>query len=119
MLQDITVLVVERQFLIAMDVQRVLEEAGAARVIFARSVTEAISLVSGWPAFGLAVVEHSPDQPDGTALAADLAQLGIPLILLGSEISEAPAVEPKPPVLLKPFSERQLLAACAAVLRPA
>lgn len=118
MLEGRTILVVEREFLIAIDIQRVLEASGAATTVFARSFAEARSLGTGWSGFGLAVIDVAPSDPDAIALAQDLAALGIPLVLTSSQVhlSRGMTQVPDAPVLIKPFTDAELIAACRAAV---
>lgn len=121
MLAGRTILVVEREFLIAIDIQRILETAGAATTVFARSFAEALSLKTGWPGFGLAVIDMEPGDQDALALASELVALGIPLVLTSSEVRLHHGIArlPGAPVLIKPFAEAELLSACRAAIGPA
>ena len=51
MLSDKRILVVEREFLVALDMQRVLEGANPAKLVFARSVDEAAHLASSFSGY--------------------------------------------------------------------
>ena len=116
MLEGKNVLVVERQFLIAIDIQRVLEEAGGGAIALAHSVGQARSLVGGQPEPQLAIVELGPDMPCAADLCAEFASRGLPLILLASGPLDGETLTLDAPVVIKPFGERQLLEACAAAL---
>jgi CheY-like chemotaxis protein len=118
MLTGQTVLIVEEEFLIALDIQRVLEDRNAGQCVCARSVAEALSLRERWPDYQLAIVEFRADQPDDTELLRGLTAAGIRLIIttadhaLHSGIPDAPGM----PILVKPFPEADLVSAIALAL---
>lgn len=107
------VLVVEAEFLVALDIQRMLERAEAGETVFARGIAEAAALGAHFPQYELAIVEVPPN--DGLAAVALLERLrsgGIPVI---ATTTTGPSLAPVPaavPILYKPFDEAALLAAC-------
>lgn len=121
MLTGQTVLIVEEEFLIALDIQRVLEDHDVGQCVFARSVAEALALRDRWPQYNLAIVEFSTDQPANLELLHGLAAAGIRTIITTSDrllyfgIADAPGA----PVLVKPFPEAELMSAIAQALIPA
>lgn len=111
MLTGKRVLIVEQEFLIALDIQRILEGLHAARTVFARSVAEAAELGDRWDTFDLAIIELFPH-----ALALDLIRhllergIGVVGSTPGS-LAPLPGL-PQVPLVGKPFSEPDLVAAC-------
>ncbi|HTM79340.1 MAG TPA: response regulator [Devosia sp.] len=118
MLAGQTVLIVETEFLIALDIQRCLEAFGAAHTVFARNTTEALGAVKSWPSFGLALVEIHNGQDEDRALLQGLTQAGVKLVLLTADTApcRSRASFPGQPVVLKPFLEEDLASAIRQAL---
>jgi DNA-binding response OmpR family regulator len=114
MLDGSRVLVVEREILVAIDIQRALEAAGAIEVVLARSTTDAILGGSDLTVFGLAVIDAQMGAPEHLALSRALEAAGVPVILTTADVAVADAFAGV--VLRKPFGEDDLLAACAAAI---
>ncbi len=110
-------LIVEDEFLIAFEIQRILENANVASSVTARTVEEAMSLAHDWRNFHLAVVEFPFQSADARALARGLANAGVKLIISSTDShhAEIPGLE-QWPVVKKPFSEDELLAAYQRVI---
>jgi CheY-like chemotaxis protein len=115
MLDGLRVLVVEREILVAIDIQRVLESAGAVEVVLARSATDATLGGSDLAAFGLGVIDARMGAPEHLALSRALDAAGVPVILTTADVTVADAFAGV--VLRKPFGEENLLAACAVALK--
>jgi CheY-like chemotaxis protein len=77
-------LVLDDEFLIALDIQQTLELAGAEYVAAAASVPDALALLRGEPDFNLGVLDIKLSGPDvnSLGLAALLAAKGTPFIFL-------------------------------------
>ncbi|HTN62900.1 MAG TPA: hypothetical protein VL147_15375 [Devosia sp.] len=118
MLAGQTVLIVETEFLIALDIQRCLETFGAAQTIFARDTAEALNTASLWPSFGLALVEFRHGQDDDLALLQGLRQADVKLVLLTADTVSrgGDASLPSLPVVTKPFLEEDLASAIRQAL---
>ncbi len=115
MFTDREILVVEAEFLIALEIQRILEEAHAARMVFARSSEEAAALVDRLPNYDLVIVELIEGRDASEWFARQAKDAGTPLVLtVGS--AEGTAAFPGIPFVSKPFSEAALLEACAAAM---
>lgn len=115
------ILIVETEFLIALDTQRILEGAEANGIVFARTPSEAARLESRWTGFDLAVCEVPLGKADEQALFHTIRSHGVGLVLTTVDVGlrhGLPGLDGVP-VLVKPFSEQDLLAACRAALRPA
>ena len=113
MLSGERLLIIEEVFLIALDIQRVLEGAHALQAVFARNFGEAAQLGERFGQFDLAIV--NPPRP-GTAemaVAERLAAAGTTIVvctaarpdLSGTALAEAECIG-------KPFADDELLAAC-------
>jgi DNA-binding response OmpR family regulator len=117
MLQGVRVLVVEREILIAIDIQRILEDAGAAEVVLARAASDAAIADAGSWAYGLAVIDAQMGAPEAVMLVRALHAAGVPVILVSADRTVAARFTAQA-VLEKPFTGASLLAACAAVRCP-
>jgi CheY-like chemotaxis protein len=102
-------LVLDDEFLIALDIQQTLELAGAEYVAAAASVPEALALLRGEPEFNLAVLDVKLSGPDANSLgvAALLAAKGTPFIFLTECESTMcmPDNFPTPPLSKNPTTE--------------
>lgn len=110
MLNGRNILVVEEEFLIALDIQRMLESHKAGQMLFARSPQEALEQQTHWPTLGLAIVELNIDAEQSLALAERLRDAGTPLILhtADSSVRNGHSKFPGVPVVVKPASEDRL-----------
>ncbi len=113
-------LVLDDEFLIALDIQQTLELAGAEYVAAVASVPEALALLRGEPEFNLAVLDVKLSAPDinSLGLAALLAARGTPFIFLtGMRIDDVHAGQfPHAPVIEKPYDRATLLDAVRRAL---
>lgn len=110
-------LVVEDEFLIALDLQGLLERAGHLVVGPAGSVAEGLALAGSETIDG-ALLDINLQGEKVTALADTLAARGVPFLFLsGYGPSELPPGHDATPVLTKPFNENELLAAVAGFSR--
>lgn len=113
MLSRRKLLIIEDVFLIALDIQRILEDANATQAVFARNFAEARLLVDKFSEFDLAIV--NPPSP-GTAdmeTAALLVAAGPAIVVSTAAISaldETPLAGAE--TIIKPFADEDLLAAC-------
>ncbi|HEV7346135.1 MAG TPA: hypothetical protein VGN60_10950 [Devosia sp.] len=87
MLKGLTALVVEEEFLIALDFQRMLEGLNVGQTIFARSPAEAELLRSQWPDIALAIVDISSNPAGSLRLISDLEAAGIPSVLTVTDLT--------------------------------
>jgi CheY-like chemotaxis protein len=113
-------LVLDDEFLIALDIQQTLELAGAEYVAAAASVPEALALLRGDQEFNLAVLDIKLSGPDADSLglAALLAAKGTPFIFLtGMRMDDVHARQfPEAPVIEKPYDRATLLDAVRRAL---
>ena len=118
MLTGRTALVVEEEFLIALDIQRMLEALGVEQTLFARTAAEAAQLQARWPEIAIAIVEIRAGDASTSALAESLVAARIPTVLVTADfnarhgIAEALAL----PVVVKPIPEEHMTAAIGQVL---
>src|SRR6266550_2533448 len=77
-------LVLDDEFLIALDIQQILELAGAKHVASVATASEAIELVRREPKFDLAVLDLKLSGPDDNSVgvASLLAKKGTPFVFL-------------------------------------
>tara|TARA_R110002124_G_scaffold114535_31_gene269534 strand:- start:4583 stop:4987 length:405 start_codon:yes stop_codon:yes gene_type:complete len=107
MLNGQTVLIVEAEFLIALDIQRMLETLMAGPMIFARSPQEAHEHRQRWSGVDLAIVEIGRDQDPALSLLSALQESGIALIIVttDSTMNQGHPAFPGAPVVVKPMVE--------------
>jgi len=115
MLNDRKVLIVEAEFLIALDLQRMLEALGAGQVLFARNVEEARKLEAHWPDMALAIVERRKDDDDTAGLLLELGRAGLALVQMTSNFGLRHDTG-HGPVVVKPIPEDALASAVAEAL---
>ena len=115
-------LVLDDEFLIALDIQQTLEFAGAAHVACVATVAEALALLRANPDFDIAVLDVKISGPDRNSLgvAAQLAAKGTPFVFLtGMRVDDLHAKQfPQAPVVEKPYDAAALLDAVRRALNP-
>lgn len=113
-----SVLVVEDEFLIALDIERILKGAGVARVVSASRVAQALELVATQGPFDAAVLDLKLEREASTPVAERLEAGGVPFLFLtgGPSESEITRRFRKAPVVGKPFDGAALLAALESIL---
>jgi len=107
--------VLDDEFLIALDIQQILERAGASHVASVASATEAIQVLSREPKFDLAVLDVKLGGVERNSLdvAALLHTQGVPFVFLtGMRADDVHAKTfPNAPVIEKPYDATALLRA--------
>jgi CheY-like chemotaxis protein len=118
MLAGQAILIVETEFLIALEIERCLETFGASRTVFARSTREALASAQNWSCFGVALVEVHPNHDEDLALLRGLQQAGVKLVVMASDSAARHSFDGNPaaPVIIKPFSEDDLASAISRAL---
>lgn len=113
MLNGTTVLVVEEEFLIALDIQRMLENLGASQVLLARNAEEAHAMEAYWPDVRLAIVEIALEQQRPLHLIDSLTRSGIPVVICSADTGLRHGVVQfaSLPVLTKPMAETDMVSA--------
>ncbi|RUT34894.1 response regulator [Arsenicitalea aurantiaca] len=119
MLNGRSVLIIEQEFLIALDIQRILEQAETGRTVFARSLEEAARLEGEWSAFDIAIIDTPHDDMDAHAMADALRSRGVGVVVSTGDLALRRRLSPEVPVVVKPFNEADLLGACARALKGA
>jgi DNA-binding NtrC family response regulator len=112
-------LVLDDEFLIALDIQQALEQAGAAEVVCAADVESALTSVRD-SRFDLAVLDLRLGRTGGNSLpvAAALQAIGTPFIFLTgmNGTAEHSRAYPAAPVVEKPYDRAALLGAVTRAL---
>lgn len=107
--------VLDDEFLIALDIQQILERAGAAHVASVASAAEAIALLGREPKFDVAVLDVKLGDPQRNSLdvAALLQTQVTPFVFLtGVRVDDVHAkIFPNAPVIEKPYDAAGLLRA--------
>ncbi|MEO8756718.1 MAG: hypothetical protein ABI398_03040 [Devosia sp.] len=111
-------MIVEEEFLIALDIQRVLESVKPRRIVFARNFEEVAQLGDRVEAFDLAVITAPRNGTTDYDVARRLVAAGVALVVCSAM--------PKPlvddpiegaEIVGKPFADADLLAACSQALQ--
>lgn len=115
-LVDQRLLIVEDEFLIALDMQRALEAAGAGEVVMARSLDEVNVLGDAIAGFDL-IILPPPDAGLHQAVSRRIASAGLAIVVCSGfhrSIAEGPLAGAE--FLDKPFADDELIAACERAL---
>jgi len=103
-----TILVVDDEVLIAIDMQTQLEELGH-RVLLAATLDEALALVDR-ERIDVAIVDWHLRDEISAPLVEMLTQRGVPFVLCsGTALEELATLFPATPILTKPFASDHLL----------
>jgi DNA-binding NtrC family response regulator len=107
-LSGLLVLVVEDEYLIALEAQRIIEEAGATQVMLANSIAEVRRLLVGGPTIDAAVLDLKLGSDDASPLIADFAHCNIPFLVTTGLDANVPEGVRR---LAKPYREAELIEA--------
>lgn len=109
------VLVVEDEFLIAVELQRILEGAWASPVYIARSCAEGAAEARRQK-FDLAIVSIGPEPQLAVDLIRSLLADGLSVVAVSSDGSHQHGIPDLPgiPCVVKPFSDEEVVAALRA-----
>jgi DNA-binding NtrC family response regulator len=114
-------LVLDDEFLIALDIQQILESAGAAECVCVAGLDQAIAALRDETKFDFAVIDVKIGSRGGNSLAvaAVLTHQRVPFVFLTAMSAEdgATAQFPKAPVVEKPYQAPMLLDAIARALK--
>ena len=110
------ILLVEDSFLILMELESALFDAGA-EAVCCRTVGEALSMLDAQPV-SAAVLDVQLDRESSKAVADRLDRQGIPFLFYTGQLETAPvhAAWPKCRVIAKPASREKIVAAVADLL---
>lgn len=115
--------VLDDEFLIALDIQQILERSGAAYVASVASAIEAMKVLDREPKFDLAVLDVKLGDVEGNSLdvAALLHTQAVPFVFLtGMRTNDVHAKTfPNAPVIEKPYDATALLRAVQQALEQA
>lgn len=117
MLLGANALIVEDEYLIALEMQRVLEAAGTAAIIVARNVAKgAQHTVSR--SFDIALVAVGPGDSTALSFMQALRQSGVAVVAVSSVGEHREGIPGLDGIgaVVKPFADEELLAAAAAAL---
>jgi CheY-like chemotaxis protein len=111
-------LVLDDEFLIALDIQQILESAGAASVICAGNADDALKAINAAPTFDLGVLDFRLTGTDSSMnVAAALAAAGTPFVFLtGMQGDNRMKQFPNAPVVEKPYDAKLLIDAIVRAL---
>jgi len=113
MLSRQKLLIIEDVFLIALEIQRILEDANAEQTVFARNFGEAQLLVDRFGEFDLAIVNPPPQRSPEMETAGLLVKAGPAIVVCTAakvDLADGPLAGAE--LIVKPFSDEDLLAAC-------
>lgn len=115
-LAGLRLLLLEDEFLIAMDVEQLCRDHGAEHVTIVRNLAEA---VEGGAGFDAAIVDVMLGGESTLAYAAQLRENGIPFIFASgyTDRTDIQAEFPEVAIVGKPYSGDDLIGALAAAIR--
>jgi CheY-like chemotaxis protein len=113
-----SVLVVEDEFLIALDIERILESAGVTQVACASRVAQALEFCDTRGPFDAAILDLKLEREASTAVAERLHAAAVPFLFLTGGPSQSDITKrfANAPVVGKPFDSTVLLSALAKIL---
>lgn len=116
MLKGRTALIVEEEFLIALDIQRMLEHHNVDQTLFARSAAEGESLRARLP--DIAIVEIRADDAASRQLVHDLNGTGVAVVLTTADARMRHGFPDMPglAVVIKPVPEEAMASAIEMAL---
>lgn len=118
MLENKTILIVEGEVLIALDIQRNLAGENAGNIIFARSAGEVTKIAGSLSVVDLAIIELVPGDSNGPDLVRRLIARGVPCVMTSTDLPASLVLMDLDhvPVLHKPFSQAQFLTTIQTIL---
>jgi DNA-binding response OmpR family regulator len=110
-------LVVEDEFLVLLDLETTLRDAGAADVIAARNVEDGLAAVHDG-GFDAAILDVRLGRQNVAPVAQALAERGLPFLFYTGQVSDQPTLGqwPNAAVVAKPALASALVAAVASLL---
>ncbi len=118
MLSTQRLLIIEDAVLIALDIQRILEGTNAGKTVFARDFREARALAERFAEFDLAIVNPPPRGSPEMEIAALLAASRPAIVVCtAARIDLAGTPLAGAELIIKPFADDDLLAACQRALK--
>jgi len=113
MLSGERLLIIEEEFLIALDIQRILEGANAQKTVFARNFSEVASIGDRLGEFDLAIVNPPRKDRSDLAVAERIVASGVAVVVCSAfdkDLDDTPLAAAE--FVGKPFSDDALLQAC-------
>jgi len=113
-LNGLTILIVEDEYLIALEAQRIAEEAGAAQVILANAVEEVRKLLTSGVSIDVAVLDLRLGSEDASPLIHEFTTRNTPLIIATGLEADIPigAI-----LLAKPYRDADFVAVILSALK--
>jgi DNA-binding response OmpR family regulator len=112
-LKGASILIVEDEPLIALDLKATLEAAGAS--VTCCRANDAVRVV-GTQAFSAAVLDARPGSSDHRPIARELRDNGVPFLFYSTQAPEDVTTVRGAPVVLKPGRPQEIVAAVALLL---
>ncbi len=109
-LSGLTVLIVEDEFLIAADVQRIVEDAGAAGVLLANSTATAREFLDSGRPIDIAILDLKLGSEDGLPLAHEFRDRRIPFVVATGLDRSLDGVS-NAVVIRKPYADEEVVEA--------
>jgi DNA-binding response OmpR family regulator len=109
-----TILIVEDAYLIALEAQQIAQEAGAERVVLARGVQEARTILAVEPKIDICVLDLKLGEDDATPLIGEVSSRGIAVLVATGFDSVTPSINV--PLIRKPYQDREFVEAIRATL---
>ena len=115
------VLVLEDEYLIGLDLERIADECGARSVHLTTNIIELQAWIDSNPACDLAILEMQAHGISSLGPAGVLRRRGIPIVFTTAYENERGAVPgfPGAPVVSKPYGKSQIVRAAQAALAKA
>ena len=111
-----TILIAEDAYLVALDAQRIVEEAGASRVLLAATVDDVRSALAVEQKIDLCILDLKLGEESAEPLIKEMLDSGIPVLVATGFDSSSPTIGV--PVLRKPYQENELIDAIRSAIRP-
>lgn len=118
MLAGRTILIVDAEYLIALDIEQRLENLNAGKVVIATSPASALERAEEWAGCALAIIEIEEDFSSSIALAQTIMRSGTPVIGITADgrLGDGMARLEGVPMLIKPLGEKSLAEAAKDLL---
>ena len=116
-LSGLTVLIVEDEFLIAADAQRIVEDAGATRVLLASSTAAARGFLNDSHSIDVGILDLKLGSEDGLPLAQEFHYRRIPFVVatgFSGDFDQSVGA-----VVQKPYNDREVVEALMKALEAA
>jgi CheY-like chemotaxis protein len=117
-LSGLRCLVLDDEFLIALDIEHVLRGAGASHVTCVGNLADALAALRDEAPFAVAVIDIDLGGDDSMTISAALQEGGVPFVFLTGLGADDPRARqyPQAPVVDKPYQVGDLLAALGRAL---